>query len=91
MIEASVILVLICVIGAIIGGLRGYLRGEEVLDTRKIVLLAIEAIIAGIVASLTFVGLTPIFPWTYLLAFLAGLGIDVSGYMGASAVKAVLA
>jgi hypothetical protein len=91
MLEASVILVLVCVVGALIGGLRGVLQGEEPLDTRKILLLIIEAVIAGIVASLTFVGITPIFPWTYLLAFLAGLGIDVTGYLGANAVKAMLA
>jgi len=90
MIEASIILIALCVLGAITGVVKSWLESGEPFDNRRFAYLIIEALIAGIVASLTFVGITAVFPWTYLLAFLAGLGIDVTGYLSVKVAKYTL-
>jgi len=92
MIEASIILIALCVLGAITGVVKSWLESGEPFDNRRFayLILIIEALIAGIVASLTFVGITAVFPWTYLLAFLAGLGIDVTGYLSVKVAKYTL-
>lgn len=84
---AQIILILVTVFGAICAAVLGWAESGEIFNPRKFAASIGRAIIAGLLSSLLFQGVTEITIWLFVLALLTGAGVDVVGHRGAGAFK----
>lgn len=69
-------LILLCVFGSVLAAYLKWGESDAAFD-RKVVIALVRAAVAGLVSAFAFQGVVAVFPWTYLTAFLAGMGIEV--------------
>jgi len=81
--DPELILVLVTVAGAIAAAILGWAESGEPFNLRKFASSLGRAVIAGLLSSLIFQGVTEITVWTIVLALLTGAGVDVIGHRGA--------
>ena len=77
--EASLILILLSVAGAIFAGLLGWSESGEPFDTRKFINTLARSVVSGMLASLIFQDITNPTIWIYMGAILTGMGVDYGG------------
>ena len=82
---AQILLILVTVFGAIIAAVLGWAESGEIFNPRKFIASIGRAILAGLLSSLLFQGVTEITVWLIVLALLTGAGVDVIGNRGAGA------
>jgi hypothetical protein len=76
------------VLGALIIAVLGWLESGETFNGRTFSSSILRAIIAGIVSAIGFSSITNPILWDYIVAFLAGAGIDAAGKRISGAINA---
>jgi len=76
------------VLGALITAVLGWLDSGEAFNARTFASSILRAIIAGIVSAIGFSSIANPLLWDYIVAFLAGAGIDAAGNRIAGAISA---
>lgn len=71
---------LLSVLGAVTTATLGWLESDEPFNPRKYVASLLRATIAGLITALGFSTVTTIDAWDYIVAYLAGAGVDVFGH-----------
>jgi len=75
--DPIIILILLTVIGSITAAVLKWAESSEPFDEKTFIILIVKAVVGGLVSSFAFKGVVPVFPWTYIVAFLVGMGIEV--------------
>ena len=83
-----VMLALASVLGALTIAVLGWLESGEAFNGRTFASSILRAIIAGIVSAIGFSTIETPLLWDYIIAFLAGVGIDAAGNRISGAISA---
>ena len=77
--EASLVLIIITVLGAIAAGILGWDNSGEPFDKTKFIKNIARSAVSGLLASLIFQDVTNPTIWVYVGAILTGMGVDYGG------------